>query len=277
MNVVIQSASPVYYCISTFCLSLVLSAIAPAQDVVPLPRAHAHNDYLHDQPLIDALDQGFCSVEADIYLVDGKLLVAHDRDKLQANRSLQNLYLDPLRQRVRRNGGHVFPDGPMFTLLIDIKSDATDTYRALSKLLAQYDDVFSSVDSGKLTQRAVTAIISGNRDFDSIRSDSPRYAGIDGRLSDLDSNAPSHELPLISDHWGRNFRWRGEGDMSDADKSKLKQVIDKAHADGRRIRFWAIPDQASVWKALNEAGVDLINTDKLTELSEFLRTTSSEN
>ena len=39
----------------------------------PLLHGHAHNDYLHPRPLLDALDQGFCSVEADIFLVDGKL------------------------------------------------------------------------------------------------------------------------------------------------------------------------------------------------------------
>ena len=50
----------------------------PAPDVSPLPQAHAHNDYEHDRPLRDALDPGFTSVEADVWLVDGKLLVAHD-------------------------------------------------------------------------------------------------------------------------------------------------------------------------------------------------------
>ena len=41
----------------------------------PLWRAHAHNDYEHPRPLLDALDHRFGSVEADIYLVDGQLLV----------------------------------------------------------------------------------------------------------------------------------------------------------------------------------------------------------
>ena len=36
--------------------------------VVPLPNAHAHNDYEHKRPLFDALDHGFCSVEADVFL-----------------------------------------------------------------------------------------------------------------------------------------------------------------------------------------------------------------
>ncbi|HEY3560402.1 MAG TPA: glycerophosphodiester phosphodiesterase family protein, partial [Kribbella sp.] len=38
-----------------------------------LPSAHAHNDYDHRRPLQDALDRGFNSVEADVWLVDGEL------------------------------------------------------------------------------------------------------------------------------------------------------------------------------------------------------------
>jgi len=48
----------------------------------PLLRAHSHNDYAHTRPLLDALDQGFCSVEADIYLENGQLLVGHDKKDL---------------------------------------------------------------------------------------------------------------------------------------------------------------------------------------------------
>jgi hypothetical protein len=78
-------------------------------------------------PLLDALEQGFCSVEADIYLVNGALLVAHDRDKVKPDRTLLSLYLDPLRKRVRENGGKVYRNGRSSFLLIDVKSDAEAT------------------------------------------------------------------------------------------------------------------------------------------------------
>ncbi|MGB7345170.1 MAG: phosphatidylinositol-specific phospholipase C/glycerophosphodiester phosphodiesterase family protein [Pirellulaceae bacterium] len=256
---------------SFLCIAYGISQVASAQSVKPLSRAHAHNDYLHERPLLDALEQGFCSVEADVYLVDGELLVAHDRWQLKPERSLKALYLDPLRERVSANKGLVYPDGPPVTLLVDIKSDGKSTAIALHQLLSQYSDVFTSVENGKVTSKAVTAIISGNRDNKAILSQSPRFFGIDGRLSDLKSKAPTHEMPLISDHWGQNFRWRGEGEMSDEDAAKLKQIIDQVHAQERRIRFWATPDRPAVWRALNEAGVDLINTDKLAELATFLQ------
>src|SRR5258708_18978619 len=60
----------------------------PSQaQTVPLTRVHAHNDYEHKRPLFDALDDGFCSVEADIFLVDGQLLVAHTRTSVKPGRT----------------------------------------------------------------------------------------------------------------------------------------------------------------------------------------------
>ncbi|MEX2112733.1 MAG: hypothetical protein WD845_06075 [Pirellulales bacterium] len=112
--------------------ALILSAdAATVAAVEPLAQAHAHNDYEHERPLLDALDHGFSSVEADIYLVDGALLVAHNRSDVKPERTLQKLYLDPLRQRVKSNGGSVHPGGKPFYLLIDIKSDGETTYAAL--------------------------------------------------------------------------------------------------------------------------------------------------
>src|SRR5712671_1976451 len=105
----------------------------------PLVRAHAHNDYEHRRPLFDALDHGFCSIEADVWLIGGQLLVAHDRKNAQPQRTLQTLYLEPLRERIAKNGGRVYRDGPSVILLIDVKSDATNTYVALRNILKRYE------------------------------------------------------------------------------------------------------------------------------------------
>jgi hypothetical protein len=120
-----------------FLLSLFLgswvSVVASAADLGPRPliAAHAHNDYEHPRPLFDALACGFASIEADIHLVDGRLLVAHDRKSVKPERTLEALYLDPLRARVRENGGRVYRDGPTITLLVDVKSEAVATDAAL--------------------------------------------------------------------------------------------------------------------------------------------------
>ncbi|UCC64303.1 MAG: phosphatidylinositol-specific phospholipase C/glycerophosphodiester phosphodiesterase family protein [Anaerolineae bacterium] len=244
-------------------------------DLVPLLRAHAHNDYEHDRPLFDALDRGFTSVEADVYLVDGGLLVAHDVEDVQEDLTLQSLYLDPLRKRVRQNGGRVYPDGPGFTLLVDVKSEAEPTYGALRRVVKGYEEILTTFGPDGQRDGAVTVIISGNRPRGMMAGEAVRYAACDGRLEDLDSGDPAALIPLISDKWAEHFEWQGQGAMPDEERQKLRDIVETAHAQGRRVRFWATPDRRSrareaVWQALLAAGVDLINTDDLEGLRAFL-------
>jgi len=267
----------------------------------PLRAAHAPHDYAHDRPLLDALAHGFASVEADIFLVDGALLVGHGRLELRPERTLDALYLAPLHERVGRNGGSVWPradaapgpvagaapaggqeqrgdvaksaaiDASEFVLLIDIKADGEATYRALDELLARHAEMLTEVRDGKLIRRAVRIVISGERPVETITAQTVRFAGIDGRLTDIDSSAPSHLMPMVSDHWGRNFSWRGREAMPAAERERLREIVASAHAKGRVVRFWATPELPAFWTELAGARVDLINTDDLSGLARFLR------
>ncbi|KAA5545583.1 hypothetical protein FYK55_06285 [Roseiconus nitratireducens] len=241
-----------------------------ADIATPLERAHAHNDYLHERPLLDALDHGFNSVEADIFLVGDRLLVAHDFDKIAPQRTLETLYLDPLRRRAQKNGGRIHSGAAPFRLLIDIKSDARATYAALAKRLASYADLVAHFDNGRFEPGAVEVVISGNRAKDLIAGDSPRYAGIDGRLRDLGGETPTHLMPLISDNWKSHFRWNGKGAIPAEEEERLRQFVQRTHQEGRQIRFWGTPDTSAMWKVLDDSGVDAINTDDLAGLASYL-------
>ncbi len=246
--------------------------LAAGAEPKPLVNAHAHNDYEHARPLLDALDRGFCSVEADVWLVDGQLLVAHDRGKVRLRRTLQALYLDPLLARVKQNGGRVYAGGPSLTLLVDVKSDAKDTWLALRAALRPYEPILTRFGRDGTETGAVTVIISGNRARELMASDTNRLAAYDGRLADLESGAPPQFVPLVSDQWGQISSWRGGNGrpLPAADERKLRETVLKAHAQGRRIRFWGAPDTPEVWAAFRKAGVDLLNADNLDGLREFL-------
>lgn len=256
-------------------IALALAVVCPGsraddKPAAPLRRAHAHNDYEHKRPLLDALDLGFCSIEADVHLTDGKLLVAHDKKDLKPDRTLESLYLDPLRERAKANGGRVFPGGPTIFLLVDVKTGAEDTYAALDRVLARYADILSVTRDGRFEPKAVTVVVSGNRAKETIARQAVRYAGIDGRPEDLDSDAPAHLFPWVSANWALLFRWNGDGPIPDAEKRKLREYVARAHKHGRLVRFWATPEKEAVWAELLAAGVDLVGTDKLDELQKYL-------
>lgn len=238
--------------------------------IKPLPHAHAHNDYRHTRPLHDALAEGFTSVEADIFLVGDQLLIGHDLRELHPERTLTKLYLQPLSSLAQQNGGSIYGRGGEFTLMIDIKSDGTKTFQALHTELQKFASTLTRVQQGRLRRGAVTVIVSGNRDRDTIADSEPRLVGIDGRLGDLESTQPAHLLPLISDRWTSHFRWTGAGPMPEAERKKLRDIVARAHASHRRVRFWATPESERVWAELLAAGVDLINTDDLKRLNRFL-------
>ena len=254
--------------------ALVLLSLAKplAAEEKPLTRAHAHNDYEHKRPLLDALDCGFNSVEADIWLVKGQLLVAHTPVDWKTDRTLEKLYLDPLRDRIKANDGKVYKAGVVFYLMIDVKTDAKDTYAALAKVLESYADIFTVTRDGKTEPKAVTVVISGNRDVKTLTDQKVRYAAIDGRPADLDGDSPAHLIPWVSAAWNSQFKWDGTGAMPDDERKKLRDFVTTAHKQGRKVRFWATPEKVEVWKELLAADVDFLNTDKLKELETFLRT-----
>jgi glycerophosphoryl diester phosphodiesterase len=249
-----------------FCL---LMLVAWSHAAEPRPRAHAHNDYLHARPLADALAHGFRSIEADIWLTNGALLVAHDFKDASAERTLQRLYLDPLRAFVKTNSSRRGQSS--IILLVDVKSAAEPTYAALAKVLTGYADILTEFSAAGTQTNAVMVIISGNRAEATMREEATRWAAVDGRLPDLESNPPVALVPLVSDNWTKQFRWRGIGPMAEDEKIKLKALVRQAHSQGRVIRLWAAPDNEACWKELFDAGVDFLNTDKLAEMESFLR------
>jgi len=247
---------------------LAACAIAPAP--TSLPRAHAHNDYEHPRPLFDALDRGFGNVEADIWLVDGRLLIAHSAKDLRPDRTLERLYLDPLRERVRQNGGRVHRGGPTLVLLVDVKSEAAPTYAALDAVLRNYAEVLTEFRAGAVTPKAITVIISGNRATAEVAAQPVRFAAIDGRSGDLETNPPATLVPWISENWQKLFTWKWEGPMPEAERAALKAFVARAHAQGRQVRFWNTPDRPDAWTLLTEAGVDIIGTDDLSGLARWM-------
>ena len=242
----------------------------------PLPQAHAHNDYEHERPLLDALEHGFTSVEADVWLVDGQLRVAHDAWEVADAPTLEEAYLDPLSELVSANGKQLYPgyDGD-FQLLVDIKSGGPETWAAIEEELAEHQKFITRYHKGAVKDRAVEAVISGNRPLAEMQAADTRYSFYDGRSTDLDSGLEPEFMPLISENWTKLFTWQGVGQMPAAEREALHDYVEQAHAAGYRVRFWATNDIAgpareNLWTELRAAGVDHINTDDLPGLQEFL-------
>lgn len=267
----------------TICIGLILGLVLYCGDLQkktvsvpqPLRQAHAHNDYDHRRPLFDALAYGFTSIEADVILKKDTLFVAHDPEDIRSERTLQTLYLDPLYELFQKNGKAIYPGWPTLYLMIDIKSDADSTYHILHPLLSAYREMVTTWEGPTKNEKAVTVILSGNRPVDLLKKSSLRFAALDGRLENLQDDSAEY-FPWISESWTSHFEWRGVGEMSEDEKAKLSDIVQRAHRNGQLVRFWStdftpLAAHLAMWDMLLANGVDLINTDDLKGLSNYLQ------
>jgi len=254
-----------------FVLSLSRPLVGTCQ-TTPLPNAFAHNDYSHTRPLYDALDNGYTNIEADIFLKDNEFVVAHINPFFKQGRTLELLYLKPLMELISKNGGRIYPsyDSPVI-LMIDIKTGAEPTYRALKPLLERYRSILTRYEDGKIYPKQVTIVLSGNKPFKSIRVESNRLAFIDEDLRAANRDTSSANIyTMASCKYSKLIKWNGEGIMPAAEKLLLQKYVGIAHKYGKKVRLWASPENLTVWKELLNCGVDLINTDNLALLKNFL-------
>lgn len=238
----------------------------PAQQIkYTVANAHAHNDYVHKNRFWDAWQNGFGSIEADIILDNGDLLIAHDPIKPgQERRTLDSFYLAPLQRCIDKNNGTVYADPTRsLQLMIDIKTDATTTLKKLIEKLKTYRSLISTP--------TLKIAISGNRPDPALFSTYPAWLYFDGEFQKNYSKASLDKIEMFSDNFQNYSSWKGEGTLPEKDKQLLLAAINKAHAMNKKVRFWSAPDNPVAWKTFMSLGVDYLNTDKIEELTNLLK------
>ncbi len=224
--------------------------------------AHAHNDYEHPVPFYTAFNAGFGSIEADVFPVNGVLIVAHSKKEIDPKRTLDSLYIQSLLQELKKNKSR------KVSLLIDIKENYKES---LQLLINELKPLRKYLYSPENKNNSVTILISGERPPPNEFKSYPDYIYFDDDLRKLHNPAEWKRVGLVSLSFERYSGWNGEGTLPQKDKDTLLHVIDSVHSSGKRIRFWAAPDNENSWMTQMKLGVDLIGTDKIKQLSEFLK------
>jgi alkaline phosphatase len=167
----------------------------------------------------------------------------------------------------------MYGDGRTMTLWLDLKDDNPDLLDVLHKTLEKYPMLTRFGPSGDV-HGPVTAIMTGNRlKVEYARLFPVRYAGRDS-LVYHDEDPPTRDgWSWYALRWSDLFDWNGNGVFPDEQKRKLSRLVASIHAKGRKLRFWGAPDNSHMWAAEVQAGVDLIGTDLLQDLSHYVGTT----
>ena len=228
---------------------------------------HSHNDYEQKIPFWLAYNEKLGSMEADIFLENGELLVAHERRELANHRTLEEYYLNNLQHCMEKNGNHPFADtSRKLQLLIDIKTDSITTLNKLIEILKKYPTLINNP--------SLTFVITGRRPEASRFADYPSFISFDGILSETYSKEALAKIVLFSDDFKKYTKWNGKGVVPDKERALLQSVVDKAHQLGKPVRFWDAPDFINAWYQFMQFGVDYINTDHIAEISAFMQNLS---
>jgi len=260
-------------CVKTLLfVSLIFAQFYCKAQSTPLLNGFAHNDYRHKRPLFDALENGFTNIEADIFLKNNKLIVAHVFPYFKGKRTLENLYFKPLSERIALNNGKVYENyNKPVILMIDVKTNANDTYEALKPLLEKYSSILTHLEDGKVVYGAVTVVLSGHKPYDMIGGEQSRLAFIDEDLRRVSRDTTTTNMfTMASCKYSRMLKWDGKGAFPIAERNKLCTFVAIAHRMGEKVRLWASPEKKAVWDELLKCGVDLINTDRLVTLRRYL-------
>jgi hypothetical protein len=236
--------------------------------------AYAHNDYLNAHPLFDALSLGYRGVEADVFLVNGRLQLGHERRAAAQDGTLETLYLAPLRALVARCGT-LTADGQPFLLTLEIKEESRPTFDALVAALARYPDLFSASDgqaaeSGR-DMAPVQAVLVGWYPpgfADSISVPLSRQARL-RHSGGPPADAADRAVGLIGLDYAKTIgrRW--------ATPAQRRHWLSAIHETkvlfpARRIRAYHVPVNERRYRELLAAGVDLIGTLDLAETARLL-------
>lgn len=249
-------------------------AVSPCADRPLLP-AYSHNDYRNERPLLDALELGYRGAEVDLFRVGDALQVGHDRDELQATRTLARLYLDPLRDRLQKCG-LILADSTTFLLNVDLKEEDDAAFRLLVNELARYPELFRPLRPG--AGPAVCVALVGWWPPAGVPN-WPEGVGVQLVVSDsgiVRGDISDRPVALITIAYGRGFTRAGRGEIPPRALAALAEARRLAATYGVPVRVHHAPASSGVYRWLLAEGVTLIGTSDLEQTRALLRDGSAE-
>jgi glycerophosphoryl diester phosphodiesterase len=223
---------------------------------------HSHNDYEQKQPFEAAYNLGFDSIEADLYLKDNEIFVAHDWNKILPERTFKNLYLNPLLAKITENNGYPYSIKKPLTLMLDLKKEGRELMKALFAQLSPY----------KKELKHVRIVLSGDMPPPEEFKNYDKIFFFDGRKELVYSKKEFKRVAFVSASFLDFGKfWIGKTPMPDETFQKIDLFVKEMHNKGKMVRLWATPNTVLGYETLQKLKVDIIGTDDLELLSNFLK------
>ncbi len=224
--------------------------------------SHSHNDYEQKPPFDSAYDLGFNSIEADLYVKDGEIFVAHDYDKIKSERTFKHLYLNSLLSKIKSNNGYPYSNKKHLTIMLDLKKDGRDLIKILSEQLKPY----------KSELKNVKIVLSGDMPKPNEFKNYDKMFFFDGRKDLVYTKKEFERVAFVSTSFlDFGKYWAGKDSIPNETFQKIDLFVQEMHNKGKIVRLWGTPNTILGFETLQKLNVDIIGTDDLELLSKFLK------
>lgn len=259
--------------IITALLFLGLGIFQGFSQVELMPNFVSTQEFKTDKDIWPTFTQGVVNYEAKIMYIYGEVYVTTEMPD-SANHNLptfRDTYLLPIYSQYKKNHGkvHANYDDEMY-LFVDIKYDPKKTYNKIWEQLSPYHEMLTYRVGPQWHEGKLKVIFVGNAPMRAFQQERVCFVAAQGTIADLDKNYDNKVMPLIGIDFEKDLEWNGVGKMPFEEYRDFKNIILKAHKQGKKVRVYNIPEQEAIWDVLYIAGVDMISGSDPVKFHQFL-------
>jgi hypothetical protein len=238
------------------------------------PIISSHN-FSGQTELWESIGNGILNYQADVMYIYGKLYVTplmpdSAKHKLP---TLTEAYLYPLYNQFKKNNGEIIPgySGDVF-LVLNFMAQPTQIYKQLASEMRPFSDMLTYKVDGTQHQGKLRILIKDKVQLEKINNIKPSFLGLVGNLSDIDQNIDTNKMPLIEVDFNELTAWKGIGNIPFEDFTKIKALVDKVHAQKKKISIANCPSYKTVADLIQTSNADFMTTPEVTRMAGFFET-----
>lgn len=251
----------------------ILGSLRVNAQIQLMPNFVSTQEFNTDKEIWPTFTKGVVHYEAEIMYIYGEVYVTSQMpDSANHTRpTLRSTYLLPIYSQYKKNQGKVHPnfDDEMY-LFLNIKYDPKKTYYQVWEQLSPYHEMLTYRVGPQWHEGKLKVIFVGNAPMRTFQQERVCFVAAQGSVADLDKNYDNKMMPLIGIDFEEELDWNGVGKMPFDEYKSFKDIVNKAHDQGKKVRVYNLPDDEAIWEVMYTAGVDMISGIDATRFHDFL-------
>jgi len=207
------------------------------------------------------ITRGTANYNVRLHYLQGEFYVANQivENRMYHFPTFRNTYLFPLFSQFKKNNHEIFSGfKDEITLFVNIQGFNSKALNTLKRQLYPYSEMLSYRKNGIAHRGKIRIILTNDQLEIRMQNNDEWFWWLQGDLNDLNENSP--DIPVICIKLNEITSWSESGNLPLEDFMRLKELANKTHLLGKKIRIENIPDHPRLKKTLLKAGVDYFDT-----------------